>query len=94
MGLHIDGLVDNGSGSRIRDDLSGGRRAVDGVIGREHFNRVGNAFRRRIFLSRTNFSAENFWSGTLLGGRGVAVVEGIIMRRGEVFKKILRERLK
>ena len=49
--------------------LSGGRRAVDDVIGREHFNRFGNA---------------------LLGGRGVAVVEGIISGAANCQKNFAR----
>ena len=84
LGLHINGLIDNGLGNRIHNDLSGGRRTVDGVVNRKYFNRVGNDFRRRSFLSRANFCTKNFRSGSLLGGRNIVVVEGIIFRSGEL----------
>ena len=88
--MHINGLVDNGRGSGLRDDLSGERRTVHGVFNREHFTCVGNACRRRLFLSGANFSAENFRGGAVYGGRGVVVVEGIVARRGELLKKIFK----
>ena len=67
--LHIDGAVDNGRGSRLRDDLSGERRTFHGVINREHFACTDDVGGRRIFLSRTNFPAKNFRRGSLHCGR-------------------------
>ena len=73
LGVHFNGVVDNGRGSGVRDDLSVGRRIVDSVADCEHFNRVGNAVRRRIFLSRANHSAKNFRRGTVHRGCSLVV---------------------
>ena len=75
LGVHFDGLVDNGRGGGVRDDLSVGRRIVDGITNREHFTRVGNAFRRRSLLSRTNHLAKNFRRNVLYRGRDFVVAQ-------------------
>ena len=83
LGLRVNGLIDNGSGGGVHNDLPRRRRAVDGVADCKYFNRGGNVGGRRNFLSRANFLAKNFRRGVVYRGRRPALLK-IKAVRGQV----------